>query len=85
MTTVNQIADDLFARSVLSGEEMNTIVCEKTEQQASRIMIYMVLNKGSEACSILVKSLEKLNPFLFQDLQGCCKYQCLYLLSLVKT
>ncbi|XP_067418746.1 NLR family CARD domain-containing protein 4 [Emydura macquarii macquarii] len=72
MTTVNQIADDLFARSVLSGEEMNTIVCEKTEQQASRIMIYMVLNKGSEACSILVKSLEKLNPFLFQDLQGCC-------------
>ncbi|KFZ55180.1 NLR family CARD domain-containing protein 4, partial [Podiceps cristatus] len=70
MITVKQIADDLLACHVMSCEEMNTIVCEKLEQEASRMMIYMILNKGSEACDILVKSLEKHNPFLFHDLQG---------------
>lgn len=74
MVTVKQIADDLFASNVLSGEEMNTIVCEKTQQDASRMMIYMVLNKGSEACRILVKALEKQSPFLYQELHGYCKY-----------
>ncbi|XP_006018501.2 NLR family CARD domain-containing protein 4 isoform X2 [Alligator sinensis] len=72
MVTVKQIADDLFASNVLSGEEMNTIVCEKTQQDASRMMIYMVLNKGSEACRILVKALEKQSPFLYQELHGYC-------------
>ncbi|XP_019405258.1 PREDICTED: NLR family CARD domain-containing protein 4 isoform X2 [Crocodylus porosus] len=72
MVTVKQLVDDLFASNVLSGEEMNTIVCEKTQQDASRMMIYMVLNKGSEACRILVKALEKQNPFLYQELYGYC-------------
>ncbi|NWY57606.1 NLRC4 protein, partial [Chionis minor] len=74
MITVKQIADDLLACSVMSCEEVNTIACEKVEQEASRMMIYIILNKGSEACNILVKSLEKHNPFLFHDLQGYCKY-----------
>ncbi|NXJ00716.1 NLRC4 protein, partial [Psophia crepitans] len=72
MITVKQIADDLLAYNVMSYEEVNTIACEKVEQEASRMMIYMILNKGSEACNILVKSLEKHNPFLFHDLQGYC-------------
>ncbi|KAM6366171.1 NLR family CARD domain-containing protein 4 isoform 2-T6 [Alca torda] len=72
MITVKQIADDLLACNVMSYEEVNTIACEKVEQEASRMMIYMILNKGSEACNILVKSLEKHNPFLFHDLQGYC-------------
>ncbi|KFO07438.1 NLR family CARD domain-containing protein 4, partial [Balearica regulorum gibbericeps] len=72
MITVKQIADDLLACNVMSCEEVNTIACEKVEQEASRMMIYMILNKGSEACNILVKSLEKHNPFLFHDLQGYC-------------
>ncbi|XP_009878744.1 PREDICTED: NLR family CARD domain-containing protein 4 [Charadrius vociferus] len=72
MITVKQIADDLLACNVMSCEEVNTIACEKVEQEASRMMIYMILNKGSEACNILVRSLEKHNPFLFHDLQGYC-------------
>ncbi|XP_074435983.1 NLR family CARD domain-containing protein 4 isoform X2 [Larus michahellis] len=72
MITVKQIADDLLACNVMSYEEVNTIACERVEQEASRMMIYMILNKGSEACNILVKSLEKHNPFLFHDLQGYC-------------
>ncbi|XP_014806280.1 PREDICTED: NLR family CARD domain-containing protein 4 isoform X2 [Calidris pugnax] len=70
MITVKKIADDLLACRVMSYEEVNTITCERVEQEASRMMIYMILNKGSEACNILVKSLEKHNPFLFHDLQG---------------
>ncbi|NXN69041.1 NLRC4 protein, partial [Himantopus himantopus] len=76
MITVKQIADDLLACNVMSCEEVNTIACEKVEQEASRMMIYMILNKGSEACNILVRSLEKRNPFLFHDLQGYSKYYC---------
>ncbi|NXO61025.1 NLRC4 protein, partial [Aramus guarauna] len=72
MITVKQIADDLLTCNVMSCEEVNTIACEKVEQEASRMMIYMILNKGSEACNIFVKSLEKHNPFLFHDLQGYC-------------
>ncbi|KAM6207384.1 LOW QUALITY PROTEIN: NLR family CARD domain-containing protein 4 [Sarcoramphus papa] len=72
MITVKQIADDLWACNVMSCEEVNSIACEKVEQEASRMMIYMILNKGSEACNILVKSLEKHDPFLFHDLQGYC-------------
>ncbi|NWQ75162.1 NLRC4 protein, partial [Columbina picui] len=72
MITLKQIADDLLVCNVMSCEEVNTIVCEKVVQEASRMMIYMILNKGSEACNILVKSLEKHNPFLFHDLQGYC-------------
>ncbi|XP_054050187.1 NLR family CARD domain-containing protein 4 isoform X3 [Rissa tridactyla] len=72
MITVKQIADGLLACNVMSYEEVNTIACERVEQEASRMMIYMILNKGSEACNILVKSLEKHNPFLFHDLQGYC-------------
>ncbi|NWW51252.1 NLRC4 protein, partial [Pedionomus torquatus] len=72
MITVKKIADDLLASSVMSYEELNTITCERVEQEASRMMIYMILNKGSAACNILVKSLEKHNPFLFHDLQGYC-------------
>ena len=84
MITVKQIADDLLACNVMSYEEVNTIACEKVEQEASRMMIYMILNKGSEACNILVKSLEKHNPFLFHDLQGYCKYYWLYFCLLVR-
>ncbi|XP_065690696.2 NLR family CARD domain-containing protein 4 [Patagioenas fasciata] len=72
MITLKQVADDLLICNVMSREEVNTIVCEKVEQEASRMMIYMILNKGSEACNIWVKSLEKHNPFLFHDLQGYC-------------
>ncbi|KAM6432630.1 LOW QUALITY PROTEIN: NLR family CARD domain-containing protein 4 [Rhynochetos jubatus] len=72
MITVKQIADDLLAFNVLPWAEVNTITCEKVEQETSTMMIYMLLNKGSEACNILVKSLEKHNPFLFHDLQGYC-------------
>lgn len=85
MITVKQIADDLLACNVMSCEEVNTIACEKVEQEASRMMIYMILNKGSEACNILVKSLEKHNPFLFRDLQGYCKYYWLYFCLLVRS
>ncbi|KAM9608565.1 LOW QUALITY PROTEIN: NLR family CARD domain-containing protein 4 [Morphnus guianensis] len=72
MITVEQIADDLLACNVISCEEVNATACEKFEQEDSRMMIYMILNKGSEACNILVKSLEKHKPFLFHDLQGYC-------------
>ncbi|NXP15505.1 NLRC4 protein, partial [Thinocorus orbignyianus] len=72
MITVKKIADDLLASNVMSYEEVKTITCERVEQEASRMMIYMILNKGSAACDILVKSLEKHNPFLFHDLQGYC-------------
>lgn len=85
MITVEQIADDLLACNVISCEEVNTIACEKFEQEDSRMMIYMILNKGSEACNVLVKSLGKHKPFLFHDLQGYCKYYCLYFCLLIRS
>ncbi|KAM7118483.1 LOW QUALITY PROTEIN: NLR family CARD domain-containing protein 4 [Ciconia maguari] len=49
--TVKQIADDLLACNVMSCEEVNTIACEKVEQEASRMMIYMILHSNSSSKS----------------------------------
>ncbi|XP_053445300.1 NLR family CARD domain-containing protein 4 [Nycticebus coucang] len=70
MTVTKQITDDLFVWNVLNGEEVNTICCEKVEQDAARGVIHMILKKGSEACNLFLKSLEKWNYPLFQDLNG---------------
>ncbi|XP_030051309.1 NLR family CARD domain-containing protein 4 isoform X2 [Microcaecilia unicolor] len=65
---VNQIVDDLFGKNVLSTEEMNVINDENVSQVASRKLILMVLNKGSESCNLFMKCLEKYDHLLFQDL-----------------
>ncbi|KAG8504816.1 NLR family CARD domain-containing protein 4, partial [Galemys pyrenaicus] len=70
MTVINQIVDDLFAWNVLNLEEVDNICCEKLEQNAGRCIIHMILKKGSEACNLFLKSLEKWNYPLFQDLNG---------------
>ncbi|KAL2773799.1 NLR family CARD domain-containing protein 4 isoform b [Daubentonia madagascariensis] len=70
MTVTKQIVDDLFVWNVLNGEEVNIICCEKVEQDAARGIIHMILKKGSEACNLFLKSLEKWNYPLFQDLNG---------------
>ncbi|XP_066122953.1 NLR family CARD domain-containing protein 4 [Saccopteryx bilineata] len=70
MTVIKQIVDELLERNVLNFEEVNVICCEKVEQDAARGVIHMVLKKGSEACDLFLKSLEKWNFPLFQDLNG---------------
>ncbi|XP_062980340.1 NLR family CARD domain-containing protein 4 [Elgaria multicarinata webbii] len=70
MPTVKQITDDFFAKSVLSDEEKDIIICQKTRQDASRRLIYLILKKGERACDLLVKALEKIDFPLFQNLQG---------------
>uniref|UniRef100_A0A2K6PS55 NLR family CARD domain containing 4 n=1 Tax=Rhinopithecus roxellana TaxID=61622 RepID=A0A2K6PS55_RHIRO len=70
MTVVKQITDDLFAWNVLNYGEVNSICCEKVEQDAARGIIHMILKKGSEACNLFLKSLEAWNYRLFQDLNG---------------
>ncbi|KAM9601594.1 NLR family CARD domain-containing protein 4 isoform 2-T3 [Trichechus inunguis] len=68
MTVIKQIVDDLFVLNVLNYEEVNIICCEKVEQDAARGTIHMILKKGSEACNLFLKSLEKWNYPLFKDL-----------------
>ncbi|XP_029449669.1 NLR family CARD domain-containing protein 4 [Rhinatrema bivittatum] len=68
--TVNQIVDDLFGKNVLSSEELNVIIYENISQAASRKLIHMILNKGSESCTLFVNCLEKYDRFLFQDISG---------------
>ncbi|XP_037382784.1 NLR family CARD domain-containing protein 4 [Talpa occidentalis] len=70
ITVIKQIVDDLFVWNVLNFEEVNNICCEKVEQDAGRGIIHMILKKGSEACNLFLKSLEKWNYPLFQDLNG---------------
>ncbi|XP_036118491.1 NLR family CARD domain-containing protein 4 isoform X4 [Molossus molossus] len=70
MTVTKQIVDELFVWNVLNFEEVNIICCEKVEQDAARGIIHMILKKGSEACNLFLKSLEKWNYPLFQDLNG---------------
>ncbi|XP_012583098.1 PREDICTED: NLR family CARD domain-containing protein 4 [Condylura cristata] len=70
MTVIKQIVDELFVWNVLNLEEVNNICCEKIEQDAGRGIIHMILKKGSEACNLFLKSLEKWNYPLFQDLNG---------------
>ncbi|XP_030051308.1 NLR family CARD domain-containing protein 4 isoform X1 [Microcaecilia unicolor] len=72
---VNQIVDDLFGKNVLSTEEMNVINDENVSQVASRKLILMVLNKGSESCNLFMKCLEKYDHLLFQDLCGSGQVQ----------
>ncbi|XP_053159586.1 NLR family CARD domain-containing protein 4 [Hemicordylus capensis] len=71
MPIIKQIVDDLFAEFVLSEEEAE-IICQRTRQDASRSLIYSILKKGERTCDLLVKSLEKRDPFLFQNLQEYC-------------
>ncbi|KAM4867301.1 NLR family CARD domain-containing protein 4 [Thomomys bottae] len=61
MTVIKQIVDDLFVWNVLNCEEGQVICCEKVEQDAARGLIHMILKKGSEACNLFLKSLEKWN------------------------
>ncbi|XP_054421658.1 NLR family CARD domain-containing protein 4 [Pteronotus mesoamericanus] len=70
MTVIKQVVDELFAWNVLNFEEVKVICCEKVEQDAARRIIDMILKKGSEACNLFLKSLEKWNYPLFQDLNG---------------
>nr|XP_033793811.1 NLR family CARD domain-containing protein 4 isoform X2 [Geotrypetes seraphini] len=67
---VHQIVDDLFGKNVLSSEELNVIIQENVSQAASRKLIHMILNKGSESCNLFVNCLEKYDHWLFQDLCG---------------
>uniref|UniRef100_A0A673SXZ2 NLR family CARD domain containing 4 n=1 Tax=Suricata suricatta TaxID=37032 RepID=A0A673SXZ2_SURSU len=68
MTVIKQIVDELFAWNILNYEDV--IYCEKVEQDAARGIIQMILKKGSESCDFFLKSLEKWNYPLFQDLNG---------------
>uniref|UniRef100_A0A8C9BRM0 NLR family CARD domain containing 4 n=1 Tax=Phocoena sinus TaxID=42100 RepID=A0A8C9BRM0_PHOSS len=70
VTVIKQILDELFVWNVLNYAEVNIIFCEKVEQDAARGIIHMILKKGSEACNLFLKSLEKWNYPLFQDLHG---------------
>lgn len=75
ITVIKQIADELFAWNILNYKEVSVIYCEKVEQDAARGIIHMILKKGSESCNLFLKSLEKWNYPLFQDLNGQSKYQ----------
>lgn len=80
MTIIKQVVDELFVMKVLNFEEVSIICCEKVEQDAARGIIHMILKKGSEACNLFLKFLEKWDYPLFQDLNGQSKYQiALYL------
>ncbi|XP_016074413.1 PREDICTED: NLR family CARD domain-containing protein 4 isoform X2 [Miniopterus natalensis] len=70
MTVTKQLADELFVWNVLNFEEVNIICSEKVEQDAARGIVHMILKKGSKACNLFLKSLEKCNYPLFQDLNG---------------
>ncbi|XP_055981745.1 NLR family CARD domain-containing protein 4 [Sorex fumeus] len=70
MTVVKQVSDELLAWNVLNSEEVQIICCEKVEQEAARKMVHMILMKGPEACDLFLKSLERWNFPLFQDLNG---------------
>ena len=59
MTVIKQILDELFVWNVMNYEEVDVICCEKLEQDAARAVIHMILKKGSEACNLFLKSLEK--------------------------
>uniref|UniRef100_A0A8C5R4D4 NLR family CARD domain-containing protein 4 n=1 Tax=Leptobrachium leishanense TaxID=445787 RepID=A0A8C5R4D4_9ANUR len=65
-----QIVDDLFAKDILSVEEMNTIVSEKVAQNLARNLVLMVLKKGDESCKYFLKVLENRDRHFFQDLMG---------------
>nr|KAF6329128.1 NLR family CARD domain containing 4 [Pipistrellus kuhlii] len=70
MTIIKQVVDELFVMKVLNFEEVSTICCEKVEQDAARGIVHMILKKGSEACNLFLKFLEKWDYSLFQDLNG---------------
>ncbi|MEE6475001.1 hypothetical protein FKM82_010573 [Ascaphus truei] len=69
-TTAKQIVDDLFAQNILSMEEMNVILAEKVNQDVSRKLVLLILNKGEESCTHFVQLLQKLDQYLFQHLLG---------------
>ncbi|XP_035304194.1 NLR family CARD domain-containing protein 4 [Cricetulus griseus] len=70
ITVIKQITDELFAWNVLNYEEKANICCEKVEQDAARAIIHMILKKGSEACNLFLKCLEKCDYTMYQDLTG---------------
>ncbi|XP_051037807.1 NLR family CARD domain-containing protein 4 [Phodopus roborovskii] len=70
ITVTKQISDELFVWNVLNYEEMAIICCEKVEQDAARAIIHMILKKGSEACNLFLKCLEKSDYTMYQDLTG---------------
>ncbi|XP_044309520.1 NLR family CARD domain-containing protein 4 [Varanus komodoensis] len=70
MPTIEQIIDEFFAQSVLSDEEQDIIMCQKTRRDAARALIRLILKKGEKACEFFIKALEKIDFLLFQNLLG---------------
>lgn len=84
ITVTKQITDELFAWNVLNYEEKANICCEKVEQDAARAIIHMILKKGSEACNLFLKCLEKCDYTMYQDLTGQSKYCFAHLCPTIK-
>ncbi|XP_051023270.1 NLR family CARD domain-containing protein 4 [Acomys russatus] len=70
ITVIKQTSDDLFVWNVLNDEEVAVICRERVEQDAARVIIHMILKKGSEACSLFLRCLEKYDYAVYQDLTG---------------
>ncbi|XP_063146928.1 NLR family CARD domain-containing protein 4 [Candoia aspera] len=70
MATIKKIVHCLFAKSVLSHEEKDSIICQKAKQHVSRKLIYAILKKGDKACDLLVRSFEQVDFFCFSETTG---------------
>ncbi|XP_056419347.1 NLR family CARD domain-containing protein 4 [Hyla sarda] len=65
-----KLVDKLFEKRVLSSQEMNCVLAEKTCHDATRILLTMIIHKSEEACDYFLQLLKMYDEFLFEDVFG---------------
>lgn len=70
LTITGKLVEKLFEKHVLSLEEMNCVLAEKTSQTAARTLIIMIIQKGEESCKGFLQLLKTYDESLFWDVYG---------------
>ncbi|KAM8755812.1 uncharacterized protein AB9X84_009226 isoform 4-T4 [Acanthopagrus schlegelii] len=68
-SVLNQILDKLLDLDIINDEEMQSVKTQPTTQDKARKLIDMVRKKGTEASSVLIAALRKVDPSLSRQLK----------------
>ena len=65
---MNSLVDELLQRMVISEGERESVKAVKEREGRAEAILDMVLGKGDQTCSVMMETLEDLDPYLHSSL-----------------